>query len=251
MPKARPKKTDSNNLKEFLRIKGFQEISLIDWDGKIASIIFLGGCNFRCGFCHSSSLVLTGDKLKNIPFESIERFLKTKSGWVDGVVITGGEPTLDEKQLSILASCIKRLGFLVKLDTNGSRPAVLRKLIESQAIDYIAMDIKAPLVKEAYQRAAQAAIDITDIIESKDIILNSGIEYEFRTTVVPGIINISDIANIARSIIPANKYCLQQFVARDTIDSSYLKLRPYPTEELYKMATIASEYLPNVTIRKN
>lgn len=251
MPKTCPKKTSSDKLKESLNIKGFQEISLIDWDGKIASIIFLAGCNFRCGFCHSSSLILAEDKLDSIPFESIERFLKDKAGWIDGVVITGGEPTLDEKQLSVLVAAIKELGFLVKLDTNGSRSEVLKKLIDGKSVDYIAIDIKAPLIKNRYQRAANTLINIEDIIESKDIILNSGIEHEFRTTVVPGIISISDVAKIAKSIIPAKKYCLQQFVPRNTIDSSYLDVKPYPTEELYKMATIASEYLPNVTVRKN
>lgn len=232
-------------------IKGFQEISLIDWDGKIASIIFLAGCNFRCGFCHSSSLVLAEDKLDDIPFEDIESFLKEKKGWVDGVVITGGEPTLDEKRLAGLIAAVKEIGLLVKLDTNGSRPKVLKRLIDSKVIDYIAMDIKAPLDKERYQRAAGASINIGHITESKDIILNSGIEHEFRTTVVPGMVGIPDIAEIAKSIIPARKYCLQQFLPRQTIDASFLKLKPYPAEELYKMAAIASEYLPNVAVRKN
>lgn len=251
MPKTYPKKTNSDKLKKSLNIRGFQKISLIDWDGKIASIIFLGGCNFRCGFCHSSSLVLAEDKLEPIPFEGIERFLKAKSTWIDGVVITGGEPTLNEEQLSVIVAAIKELGFLVKLDTNGSRPKVLKKLIDSRAIDYIAIDIKVPLAKGRYQIAVNAPVNIEDIIESKDIISSSGIEHEFRTTVVPGIVSISDIAEIAKSIVPAKKYCLQQFVPRNTIDSSYLNVKPYPIEELHKMATIASEYLPSVTIRKN
>ena len=145
----------------------------------------------------------------------------------------------------------KDLGILVKLDNNGSWKKVLKKLIRSKAVDYIAMDIKGPLVKEAYRKAADISVSIEDIIESKDIILDSGIEHEFRTTVVPGLISVSDIAKIAKSIISAKKFCLQQFSPRDTLDPSYLNLKPYLTEELYKMAAIASEYLPNVIVRKN
>lgn len=237
------------NCPQRFNIRGFQEITLIDWEGKIASIIFLAGCNFRCGFCHSGSLVLAGKKAETISFEGIESFLKEKKGWVDGVVITGGEPTLDEKRLSALALCIKDLGLLVKLDTNGSRPRVLKRLIRSKAIDYIAMDIKVPLAEGAYRKAAGASVNIEDIIASKEIILDSGIGHEFRTTVVPGLIGVSDIAKIAKSIISAKKFCLQQFSPRDTLDPSYLKIKPYPTEELYKMASIASEYLPCVVVR--
>lgn len=230
-------------------IKGFQEVTLIDWVGKVASIIFLGGCNLRCGFCHSSSLVLDKDNLASIPFEDIASFLKEKKGWVDGVVITGGEPTLEDEKLFTLISAIKKLGLLVKLDTNGTNPNSLKRLIDERMLDYISMDIKAPLSTEDYNNATNVYINISDIIYTKDIIINSNIDYEFRTTAVPGVVSIANIAEIAKSIIPAKKYCIQQFLPADPIDKSFLDLKPYPVEELYEMATIASEFLPQVIVR--
>ncbi|MFH1867941.1 MAG: anaerobic ribonucleoside-triphosphate reductase activating protein [Candidatus Omnitrophota bacterium] len=230
-------------------IKGFQEVTLLDWDGKVASIIFLAGCNFRCGFCHARSLVIGGDGLAPIPFEDIRSFLKEKKGWVDGVIITGGEPTIDEEKLFTLTSAIKELGFLIKLDTNGTNPKALKRLIEAGMLDYISMDIKAPLHPERYKNAAGVDVEITDVIHAKDVILNSSIDYEFRTTVMPELINISDIAEIAKSIMPAKKYCIQQFMPRDLIDPSFLEVKPYPPAQLHKMAAIASEYLTYVIVR--
>jgi len=241
-------------LKKCLRrfsIKGFQEVTLIDWDGKIASIIFCGGCNFRCGFCHARGLVLDEEGIEAVPFDSVESFLKEKKGWIDGVVITGGEPTLDEKELIGLIEAIRGLSLPVKLDTNGSRPNVLKDLIASNSVDFIAMDVKAPFNAQAYSMAVNAPVEIKDIIESRDIVLDSGIEHEFRTTVVPGIVDISAIAEIARSIAGARRYCLQQFVPRDTINPSFLDITPYPAEELNRMATVASEHLNDVVIRNN
>jgi len=234
-----------------MNIKGFQEVTLIDWDKKIASLIFLGGCNLRCGFCHASHLVTPNDTLETISFDSINKFLETKKGWIDGVVITGGEPMLDKAGLFELARAIKRKGLLVKVDTNGTKPEVLREIIESKLADYIAMDIKAPLILEKYFKASGIEIEINDIITSKNILLNSEIEYEFRTTVVPGIVDCPDIAEIAKTIIGAKKYCLQQFVPRDPIDISFLNIKPYPAAKLYQMVSVASEYLPNVVLKNN
>ncbi|MFC1807685.1 anaerobic ribonucleoside-triphosphate reductase activating protein [Candidatus Omnitrophota bacterium] len=232
-------------------IRGFQETTLIDWDGKIASIIFMGGCNFRCGYCHSGSLVLEDDKNELISIDYVENFLNSKKGWIDGVVIMGGEPTLNEESLRELVARIKKIGFLVKLDTNGSNPKILKKLINDKLIDYVALDIKAPLRKEAYERVVGVTVDIIKIIESKDILLGSRIDYEFRTTVVPGIICPGDIAEIAKSISHAKKYCIQQFLPKDTLDPFFLKTQPYSLKELNKLALIAYQHLPNVVIRKN
>jgi pyruvate formate lyase activating enzyme len=232
-------------------IKGFQEVTLIDWDGKIASIIFLGGCNLRCGFCHSSSLAIASDSLETIPFERINKFLKAKKGWIDGVVITGGEPMLDKAGLFELVKAIKRKGFLVKVDTNGTKPEALREIIESKLVDYIAMDIKAPFSLEKYVKAAGIEIEIDDIIASKNILLNSEMDYEFRTTAVPGIVDCPDIEKIAKTIIGAKKYCLQQFVPRDPIDIFFRNIKPYPADKLHQMVSVASEYLPSVVLKNN
>lgn len=233
-------------------IKGFQEVTLIDWDERIASIIFLGGCNLRCGFCHSNTLATASDSLETISFEHVSKFLETKKGWIDGVVITGGEPMLDKEGLFKLAKAIKKMGLLIKVDTNGTRPEILREIIETKLADYIAMDIKAPLILEKYVKAAGIVeIEINDIIASKNILLSSGIDYEFRTTAVPGIVDCSDIAEIAKSITGAKKYCLQQFVPKDPIDISFLNIKPYPADKLYQMVSVASECLPNVVLKNN
>ncbi|NQT95960.1 MAG: anaerobic ribonucleoside-triphosphate reductase activating protein [Candidatus Omnitrophica bacterium] len=232
-------------------IKGFQETTLIDWDGKIASIIFLGGCNFRCGFCHSSSLVTHPEKLESVSFNDIASFLGSKRGWVDGVVITGGEPTLCKERLINLINEIKEFSLLVKLDTNGTCPDILKKLIGDKLVEYIALDIKAPLRADIYSKVAGIDIDIDKIIASKDLIINSGIDYEIRTTVVPTLIGADEVVDIAKSIHPAKKYCIQQFVPRDTIDPFFLSTKPYSVTELEKMAQAASKYLPKVHLRRN
>jgi len=232
-------------------IKGFQQTTLIDWEGKIASIIFLGGCNFKCGFCHSGNLALKPETLKSTSFEDIALFLKSKKGWIEGVVVTGGEPTVHQERLINLLNAIKDLGFLVKLDTNGTNYKLLKDIVDSRLVDYIALDVKAPLRSNAYSRATGVDLEIEDIISSKDLIVNSDIEHECRTTIVPGLITPKDIAEIAKSIIPAKKYCIQQFVPRQTLDPSLSKLKPYPIEELDNMAKLASEDLANVIIRKN
>ncbi len=244
--------TDSEiSQNHFPFIKGFQEATLIDWDGKIASILFLGNCNFRCGFCHSKVLVEDFDSMDTIPFYKIAGFLKQKKGWIDGVVITGGEPSLYNGALVELIVAIKGLGFQVKLDTNGMNPELLKEVINNHMVDYIAMDIKAPLREEDYQNAVRCKVDIERIIRSKDIILNSDFDYEFRTTVVPGIINKENIASIARAIKNAKKYCLQQFVPRDTLDPAFLSLKPYAIEEIRAMADSILPYIANTVIRAN
>jgi len=232
-----------------MNIKGFQEVTLIDWDKKVASIIFLGGCNLRCGFCHSSTLVMANEDLETIPYEYISKFLAAKKGWIDGVVITGGEPMLDKVGLFELINAIKKLGLLVKVDTNGTKPEVLREIIESNLVDYIAMDIKAPLTQKKYNKAVGTDIDINDIITSKNILLNAKIDYEFRTTVVPGIIDCPEMAEIAKDIIGAKKYCLQQFVPRDPIDTSFLNTKPYSADKLNQIISIAAEHLSNVALK--
>jgi len=223
----------------------------MDWDGKIACIIFLGRCNFRCGFCHSKILVDDFDSIDTIPFERIAGYLSKKIGWIDGVVITGGEPCLQQQHLIELINRIKGLGFSVKLDTNGSMPALLGEIIKGGLIEYVAMDIKAPLHKEEYRRAVNASVNINDIILSKDIIMDSGIDHEFRTTAIPGIIDKNNIVHIAREIKRARKYCIQQFVPRDTLDPAFMELKPYRAEDLYDMADAVKVYVKNTIVRPN
>lgn len=217
-----------------MTIGGFQKFTLIDYPTKLSSIIFLSGCNFRCPFCYSGELVLP-DKIKEHP--KIEKgkiidFLKERRGMLDGVVICGGEPTLNNDLKNFCAE-IKDLGYSIKLDTNGSNPEVVQELIDKKLIDYIAMDIKAPLNSDNYKKAVGVEIDIEEIKQSIAIIKDSGIDYEFRTTVVPGIHTEEDIISIARAIAPAKKYFIQQFVSeKSTIDNSLKATKPFSYEKL-------------------
>jgi pyruvate formate lyase activating enzyme len=230
-------------------ISGFQEVTLIDWEGRIASIIFISGCNFRCGFCHSKSLVLPESGSRAVPVSAIFQYLDKKQGWIDGVVITGGEPTLYRESLLGLLEDIKNLGLAVKLDTNGTSPEVLKLAIDKGLVDYIAMDIKAPLEQHAYSGAVSADISIEDIKASRDVIIASGIDYEFRTTAVPGVVSLNDVEKISESIMPAKKYRIQQFQAKDTLNPFFLSVKPYSKKELQLMASKAREYIPDTSIR--
>ena len=135
-----------------MEIKGFVDLSLVDWDGKLSCVIFLPNCNFRCPFCHNTTLVLHPERGETIPFERVEDYLNKQKDWLDGVCITGGEPTL-HNDLPDLCSKLKEIGFLVKVDTNGTNPTMMKELMNKSLINYIAMDIKAPLTAEKYSKA--------------------------------------------------------------------------------------------------
>ena len=212
-------------------IAGLQKTTLIDYPGKVACTVFLAGCNFRCPWCYSSELVLS-EKIKKQPKiteKDFFAFLKDKRGLLDGIVLCGGEPSLN-KDLAIFIKKIKKMGFLIKLDTNGSNPDMVKKLIDEKLVNYIAMDIKAPLEVKSYNRATGVKTDIKKIKKSIKIIKNSGIDYEFRTTVVPGIHTKEDILEIAEEIGPARAYFLQSFRPEKTLDPKFVKVRPYPKD---------------------
>ena len=231
-------------------IKGFQGVSLLEWEGKLVSILFLPGCNLRCPFCHAKSFVLEAEKLETVPFGQVADFLNKKRGWIDAVAITGGEPTLHNRLFDLIDE-IRKLKFAVMIETNGTKPDKIKTLLETKRLNYIAMDIKAPLGDSGrkYKKATAADVDIKKIKASIDIIMSCGIDYEFRTTVVPGIIEPEDIVEIAKAIKGAKKLCLQQFLPKDTLDAAYLKIKPYSKKILKEMAKQAGELISTVVIR--
>ena len=191
-------------------IGGFQKVSLIDYPGKISSIIFTQGCNFSCVYCHNKELININNSTENTYKEKeIIEFLKQRTKKIDAVVITGGEPTL-QKDLIPFMKQIKELGFLVKLDSNGTNPDVLKEAINSKLVDYIAMDIKAPL--EKYSSITKTNVDIEKIKESINLIKNSGIQHEFRTTVLKSLLTEQDILSINSLTSGANLFTLQKYV---------------------------------------
>lgn len=205
-------------------IGGFQKFSLIDYPGKICAIVFTQGCNFRCPYCHNPELVNPKLFLPAIPENKIFSFLEKRKGKIDAVEITGGEPTL-QPDLTQFIEKIKNIGYLIKLDTNGSNPRVAERLIKSGLIDYIAMDIKAPL--EKYQIVTQSNVSINKIKESIKLIMHSGIDYEFRTTVVKSLLKIDDIINIGNEIKNADLYILQKFIPSKTLNPAFINEKTY------------------------
>ena len=180
-----------------IEIGGFQKQSFIDYPKKISSIIFTIGCNFRCPYCHNSNL-LYAEKIKNISELKILSYLQNNKKYIDGVVITGGEPTLHGDLPEFIAK-VKSFGYSVKLDTNGTNPEMLRKLIKEGLLDFIAMDIKAPLEFQKYNKATGGMLTeklFENVKKSIHIIINSGVDYEFRTTLVPTILAKKDVVKI-------------------------------------------------------
>jgi pyruvate formate lyase activating enzyme len=217
-------------------IGGLQKLTLIDYPGKIAATVFTIGCNFFCSFCHNPELV-DPEKIKKqpiIPEKDFFDFLTSRKGDLDGVCITGGEPTI-HKDLPRFIKKIRNLGFSVKLDTNGSNPEMIKKLIDSKLIDYIAMDIKGPLQIPK---------------KSVELIKNSGIDYEFRTTVVPILHTKEDILEIARELSPAKKYFLQQFRPGKNLNQSFEKEKTYSKKELDEFCEAIKPYFEECGIRE-
>lgn len=194
-------------------IKGFEKFSLLDYDDKVSATLFFSNCNMRCPFCHNSSLVLGKDEAEDIPYEDVMDYLRKRRNVVDAVTISGGEPTL-VKNLKEFITEIKELGYLVKLDTNGTHPEVVKDLLDNNLLDYIAMDIKNS--EEKYSLTAGRIIDMEKIKETISIIMNSKLDYEFRTTLIKEHHDLNDMKGILKLIKGAKKYRLQKFVDHGT-----------------------------------
>ena len=200
--------------KYVMKIGGFLKFSLIDYPGKIAAVVFTQGCNFHCPYCHNPELVLPEHFREPIPEEKVLTFLKERASQIEGVVITGGEPTIQKDLIPFLKK-VKELGYPVKLDTNGSHPDVLKDVLQLGLVDYIAMDIKAPL--EKYGQLTDLKEYAQRVRESIRTILNSAVDHEFRTTLAAPVVLAEDLPKIVPLIHGAKKYRLQRFILRDNI----------------------------------
>lgn len=227
-----------------MKIAGLRKLTLLDFPGRVACIVFVGGCNFRCPFCHNASLVVSRGEHEAISGEDFFSFLKKRKGILDGVVITGGEPTLVAGLYDFIAA-IKREGYPVKLDTNGSRPDRLKPLLEDGLLDYIAMDVKA--LPENYERVAGVKVNFETLAESIDMIRKSGLPHEFRTTVVKGLHTEEDVVGIARLLGENEVYYLQGFV--DSGDILAQGCEAFSEEEMHAMLEKAKEVCPRCELR--
>ena len=219
-----------------LRLKGFMDLSLVDWDGHVVCVLFTPGCNFRCPFCYNVDLVLRPHELPDVPLQKVVDYLENDGWGIDGVVVTGGEPTL-WPDLPELCATFKEMGLGVKLDTNGTSPGMLERLVGSRLVDYVAMDVKAPLTPERYSAACgvDARPFLPEVRRSIEFLLGSkSVDYEFRTTIVPTLHGPGDVRAICKAIRGCKRYVLQAFKPLGpTIDPAFSSLRP-PTEEELK-----------------
>lgn len=226
-----------------MQIGGLQKTSLLDFPEKISAIVFTQGCNFRCGYCHNPELIVMKNT-DNYTTDGVLEFLKTRRGKLDGVVITGGEPCLQNGLIEFIEN-VKDEGFLVKLDSNGMMPDVLARALP--LVDYVAMDIKAPLAK--YPDIVRVKVDTNKIRKSISMIMQSGVDYEFRTTVVKSQLSYSDFEEIGQLIKGAKRYYLQKFVPSKTLDEKMMSETTYSSEEFEKIKEILAKYVDYVELR--
>ena len=227
-------------------IKGLQKLSLIDFSPYTCCVIFTAGCNFRCAFCSNRDLVLNPEKLPTISHEEFYQFLRENKKWLDGVCICGGEPTI-HKDLPEHIQKMRDLGYKVKLDTNGTNPAMVSQLITHKLIDYVAMDIKSPLHK--YETVVQVPVDQDKIAQMVKLLLQNNVDYEFRTTAVPTLIDEKDFEEIGQWIAGAEKYFIQQFSNKSCLKRALEQLGPFSLEQLEKFKAIVQPYVKHVELR--
>jgi len=232
-----------------MRIGGFQKLTLIDYPGKIATTVFTVGCSFRCGFCHNPELVLrTQFPAPNNMEEEFLAHLAKRKGKLEGVCITGGEPTIQPDIIEFIKK-VKDMGYLVKLDSNGTRPDVLKKLYDLELLDFVAMDIKNS--PEKYSQTVGLNADIKRIKLSVKMIMNSGVPYEFRTTVVPGIHTEEDFLKISEWICGARAYYLQEYREGRVLDPNIRKKTAGKTLDLEKIKASIKKNFDTMGIRYN
>ncbi len=232
---------------QLLVFKGIQKTTLIDFPGKVASTLFLPKCNFHCPFCYNRQLVLERGTGVEIPEQEALDFLKDRKGFLDGVCVTGGEPLLHEGLETFLAK-VKEFGLLVKLDTNGSRPAFLKELLSKKLLDYVAMDIKA--APKDYDRAAGTRVDLGAIRESVELVKKSGVDYEFRTTVVPSLHSAESLVEIGQWLNGSRRFFLQQFNSDSPLlDKALEKTRSFSGQELESFAQSLKTFFKEVHVR--
>ncbi len=232
-----------------MKIHGFQKLTLLDYPEHIAATVFTGGCNLRCPFCHNGDLVLRPGAAPLIPEEEVFATLQKRRGMLQGVCITGGEPTL-QKDLPEFIGKVKELGFAVKLDTNGFRPDILQSLLAQNRLDYVAMDVKASL--ENYGAATGApGIDVAPVRKSIELLKNSGIPYEFRTTVVRGIHTVEEFEEVGKLLAGCRAYYLQSFreSGNMVVGCGKADFAAFSKETMEKIAAVARKYIDKVELR--
>lgn len=223
-------------------LAGLLPVSMVEWEGKLASVLFLRGCNLRCPYCHNPELV-RADVTSEMAWDFVKEQLLEKAGWVDGVVITGGEPTICPDLREII-SRIRDIGFAIKLDTNGTHPEVLGKLLKEGLLDCVAIDIKARF--DGYDRVTRVQGVADAVKASVEIIVSSGIDHEFRTTVAPGFVEPVDLVEIAQYLggLGARRFFLQQFIPDNALEAELRSVQPFSLTALERSVEACVEFIP-------
>ena len=240
-----------------MKIGGLEKLSLLDYPGNLSAIIFTTGCNFRCHFCYNPMLVWPSTESGGIEYrnkgfspiaeEDLFLFLKSRQGKLDGVVITGGEPTM-HADLPQFIQKIRELGYKIKLDSNGTNPEMLKRVIAEKLVDYLAMDLKAPFAK--YEAVVGVPVDCQKLRESVKIVMESGLPYEFRTTVTPGLLNKDDFSEMGQIIQGATAWYLQKFKSdTDLVDPLLQGKRSFTDQEMEEMAAIGGQFVKLCQLR--
>jgi pyruvate formate lyase activating enzyme len=222
------------------KIKGFLETSFIDWPGRSCAVLFLGGCNFRCPFCHNHPLVLEPEELRALDPEEILARLRPLRNWLGGICVSGGEPTLSA-ELPVLLRRLKAEGFPVKLDTNGSRPKVLAKLLAAGLLDMVAMDVKAPLEQGLYDKCCGVPVDLARIRESIELLKGSAVAYQFRMTVVPGFHDRALVRRWREELGGTANLKLQNFSPHSVLDPAQTGPQSFSEEEFSNLRLTLNE----------
>jgi len=228
-----------------MKIGGFQKTSMLDYPDKLSAIIWTIGCNFRCPFCYNKQLVF--NEVEIIREDDILKFLEKRKGKLEALSISGGEPLINDDIFYFIEK-VKKLGYLIKIDTNGTFPTKLENLIDRKIVDYVSMDIKAPKLK--YYQLCGVDVDISKIEESIEIIKNDVADYEFKTTIVPGMLKKDDIIEIAKWLKGSKRYYLQQFKSDSPMILSELDgIKPYSKEYLIETLNEIKPFFKNCNLR--
>ena len=230
-----------------MNIKGIYKTTLIDYPGRISAAIFTGGCNLRCRYCHNPSLVIPGQDEHTFSEDDVLDLLKKRKNIIEGLAISGGEPTLNEDLGSFIEK-VKELSIDVKLDTNGLNPSMIADLLNRELLDYVALDVKTS--PDKYSDLTGRDINFSTIVQSINALRESGVDFEIRTTCIPGFVTIDDFHAIKETIGYVPRYALQQFVAdNDLVDNNLRKVQPYPVKILYDFKKFVETFTDVCEIR--
>ena len=229
-----------------MSIKGFQGTSLLDFPGRVASLLFWGGCNLTCPFCHNPGLVLDPAAFPDLDRDELLEELAGRAPFIDGLVISGGEPTLDPALPEFLTA-VKQLGLAVKLDTNGLCPDALAALLDRRLIDYLAIDLKT--LPARYPELHPGSVDPADLLATVRLATSAPVTVEFRTTCIPGLIDEAVIAELGRLIAGAPLWALQQYHPSAALDQAWQEVAPYPATGVRQLAEVARQYVGEVVVK--